>query len=106
MFYVIQTNTSLNGKNEPIDFQSCMYKITKQTWNEFKDYITSNEKFTYKIIQGTMLGGTKPSNCVVEEILINDNFHLEIILSYGRNGELKVNNKYYMVTEESFKNLL
>lgn len=29
MFYVIQTNTSLDGNNTPQDFQSCMYKVIK-----------------------------------------------------------------------------
>lgn len=102
MFYVIQTNTHVNN-GQSGDFQNWMYKITKQTWDEFKDYIISDEKFTDKITKGTMTGYTKPRDCVIEEVLINDDFHLEVIIQYGMN---KVSSRYYMVTEENFKGLL
>jgi hypothetical protein len=105
MFYVIQTNTSINN-GSPVDFQSYMYKITNQTWEEFKQYIMSNEDFTEKIIKGTMMGSTKPSNCIVEKVLINDEIHLEVIKTHGKDNHMKSNSKYYLVEENRFKNLV
>lgn len=106
MFYIIQTNINLDNNSKPQDFQSFIYRITKQTWEQFKDYIISNEKFTTKLIRGTIQGYTKPRNCIIEEILINDDFHLEVRLSYGENNHIKANSKYYMITEKQFSNLL
>jgi hypothetical protein len=103
--YIIQTNTSTIG-DQSIDFQSMMYKITKQNWEEFKEYILSNEAFTEKIVHGTMMGNTKPKNFNVLEVLIQDDFHLEILATYGRDNDMKVNVKYYKVTKEQFNNLL
>lgn len=102
--YIIQTNTSYNDKDEPVDFQSVMYKITKQNWEEFKDYILSEEEFTEKIIRGTMIGNTKPKFYKLLNVLINDDFHLEIIISRYDNS--KMNIKYYKVTDEQFSMLL
>jgi hypothetical protein len=103
--YIIQTNTSIIG-DKAIDFQSYMYKISKQTWDEFKEYILSKEDFTEKIVYGTMTGSTKPRNFNVLDVLVEDDFHLEIIANYGRENDMKVNSKYYKVTEEQFSNLI
>lgn len=100
--YIIQTNTSIVN-DKPMDFQSLMYKINKQTWEEFKEYIISNEDYTEKIINGTMIGSTKPLGYKTESVVIDDNFHLEVIMV--KNG-IKVNSKYYLVTDEQFKNLI
>ncbi|MDD4779114.1 MAG: hypothetical protein PHT02_00725 [Tissierellia bacterium] len=102
--YIIQTNTSLDDNNNPRDFQSVMYKINKQNWDEFKEYILSEEDFTEKVIQGTMIGSTKPKFYKLLEILINDDFHLEIIIS--KYDESKMNIKYYMVTDSAFSRLI
>jgi len=53
-----------------------------------------------------MLGYTKPHNCIIEEVLINDDIHLEVRLNYGEDNHIKTTSKYYMVTEEQFNNLL
>lgn len=106
MFYIIQTNTSLDGNNKPQDFQSLMYKIRKQTWEEFKEYILSDDDFTEKLIRGTMVGYTKPQNCIIEDILINDDFHLEVNISHGSDNHMKTNVKFYKILENNFKNLL
>lgn len=102
--YIIQTNTSYNDKSIPIDFQSMMYEITKETWEEFKEYILSDEEYTDKIIKGTMWGSTKPRNCKILDVLINDDHHLEVIISKHLNEELDFvyNSKFYMVTDEQF----
>ncbi|BAO04723.1 uncharacterized protein CBO05P1_004 [Clostridium botulinum B str. Osaka05] len=105
MFYVIQTNISLNNYKKPQDFQSLMYKISNQTWEEFKEYILSDEDFTEKLIKGTMIGYTKPKNCIIEDILINDDFHLEVNISYRSDNHM-TNVKFYKVSEDDFKNLL
>lgn len=104
--YIIQTNTSLNDNYDPRDFQSMMYKISKQTWEEFKEYILSNEEYTEKLVSGTMMRSTKPRNFTIEKVLINDNRHLEVIMRYGFSNQLLVNSKYQMVTDEQFQGLL
>ncbi|NFF75905.1 hypothetical protein FCV38_02630 [Clostridium sporogenes] len=108
MFYVIQTNTSLNNCKEPRDFQSAMYKIGKHTWEEFKEYILSNSgDFTEKSINGTIIGHIKPKNCIIENVLINDDKHLEIIIKYEVNTQLRATNiKLYKVSEYDFLKLL
>lgn len=80
-----------------------MYQINKQTWEEFKEYILSNEDFTEKIVHGTMIGCTKPKYAIAKE-LINDNYHLEVIMV--KYDCTKINVKYYKVTDEQFVNLL
>jgi hypothetical protein len=100
--YIIQTNTSFDKNNKPVDFQSMMYKIKNQNWHEFKDYILSTEADTGKVFHGTMIGCTKPKFAIAQPI-INDDFHLEInIIKYDSS---KMNIKYYMVTDEQFQGL-
>lgn len=98
--FIIQTNTSLNSGYQPVDFQSLVYQIKNQTWEEFKDYILSEEAYTDKIIHGTMQGITKPRNMEIKEILINTEHHLEVVMEYGQG--LLTNSKYYMVKEDNF----
>jgi hypothetical protein len=101
--YIIQTNT--NFVNDKLgDFQSLMYGIDKLTWDEFKEYILSSETINVNLLRGTMKGSIKATNWKVEEILINDDIHLEIIAVYGKYN-FRVNVKYYMVTNEAFKGL-
>lgn len=99
--YIIQTNTMMQVSNP--DFQSRMFKIKTQTWDEFKDYILSTEPFTAKLVNGTMDGLTKPENIKSCEVLINDDFHLEVMID---NGAFVYSSKYYLVTDEQFTNLL
>ena len=96
--YIIQTNTSINGNGVEIDFQSMMYKIPNKTWNEFKEYILSDEYETIRII-GTMVGSLKPRLMKVVGVLINDDFHLRVKFNNYKES------KYYLVTDENFANL-
>lgn len=98
--YIIQTNTLVDDKGIERDFQSMMYQIKEQTWGEFKEYILSNEDFTMKLIKGTMMGTTKPSQSKVTRVLINDDFHLRVVFDNN------IESKYYMVEDESFNRLL
>jgi hypothetical protein len=102
--YIIQTNTSLDENNNPRDFQSLMYQINKQTWEEFKEYIISEGQDTEKLISGTMIGSTKPRNAKILKVLINDEYHLEVIIS--NYAGMKINSKYFMVTDNQFSNLI
>lgn len=103
--YIIQTNTSLDKNNHPVDFQSMMYKVYRQqTWSEFKNYIISNKPSISTTVIGTMLGANKPDNSKCIEVLINDDVHLEVI--FQNNNNLKFSSKYVLVTDEQFQNLL
>ena len=75
--YIIQTNVSLDENGVSQDFQSRMFGYG-ESWDEFKKYLLSNEPDTEKLVRGTMIGTIKPSNSKIEEILINDDFHLEV----------------------------
>ena len=97
--YIIQTNTSINGDEVEIDFQSMMYKIPNNTWSEFKEYILSDEYETIRI-SGTMVGSLKPRLIKVIDILTNNDFHLRV--KFDNNTE----SKYYLVTDENFANLV
>lgn len=101
--YIIQTNTSIDNEGNYVDFQSMMYKITKQNWNEFKECILSEESHTEKFIQGTMVGYTKPRVFKILKVMINDDFHLEVLISRYDNSTINI--KYYMVTDEQFRKL-
>ena len=101
--YIIQTNTSI-GNGKPVDFQSLMYQ-TNKTWDEFKEYILNDNAEIEQIQKGTMIGNMKTKDNKVDEILINDDFHLEVIY---KNDRLKwvVNAKYYGVADEIFTRLI
>lgn len=91
--YVIQTNRNI------IDFQSCMYEIKNQTWEQFKDYILSNEQFTSKVLTTTLSdypAKTKRDNIKVKKALINDDFHLEVMFEDNQiSSYMKVNNEFF-----------
>lgn len=91
--YIIQTNRNT------VDFQSCMYEIKSQTWEEFKDYILSNEQFTAKVITTTFSdypAKTKRDNIKVIKALINDDFHLEVIFEDNQiSSYMKVDNEFF-----------
>jgi hypothetical protein len=93
--YIIQTNISMNNAGVEVDFQSMMYKMPNETWEEFKKYILSDE---YEIVNliGTMVGSPKAKQRRVIEILINDDFHLEV--EFDRN----IKSKYYLVEDKAF----
>lgn len=95
---IIQTNCIIINGIE-VDFQSRILEIKNQNWEEFKDYIISNEPFTCKLVNSTMYGTTKPTNCIIEKLIINDEFHLEVELT---NRNHKTRSKYYLVDDENF----
>lgn len=95
---IIQTNCNIINGIE-VDFQSRILEIKNQNWEEFKDYIISNEPFTCKIVNSTMYGTAKPTNCIIEKLIINDEFHLEVELT---NRNHKTRSKYYLVDDENF----
>jgi len=95
---LIQTNCNIVNGVE-VDFQSRILEIKKQNWEEFKIYIISNEPFTEKLVNATMFGTTKPSNCIIEKVIINDEFHLEVELI---RGDYRSRSKYYLVDDEDF----
>lgn len=74
--FIIQTNRTIT------DFQSYMYEIKNQTWEEFKEYIISNEDFTSKIVNliydnfESHVGRTKSKNAT--KVNINDEKHLQV----------------------------
>jgi hypothetical protein len=101
--YIIQTNTSYNNENKPIDFQSMMYKVTSIDWNEFKEHILTPEQEVIYFIRSTMMGCKRPKYAIIQPV-VNDDFHLEVnIIRYD---STKQNVKYYMVSDEQFNNLL
>jgi hypothetical protein len=100
MVYIIQTNTSLDNENQPRDFQSMMFKYS--SWEDYKHDLI-NEDVRSSFIIGTMMGNIKPRQCKIETILINDDFHLECIIS---NHIMRINIKAYSVKEHQFSNLL
>lgn len=106
MMYVIQTNTNILINNTMGDFQSLMYKINQQTWEEFKEYILSEKSYAEKIVNGTMIGSAKPTNHKVISVLIDDDYHLEIVTSHGKDNQFVTNSKYYMVNDENFNRLI
>ncbi|WP_252225210.1 MULTISPECIES: hypothetical protein [unclassified Clostridium] len=89
--FIIQTNRTNK------DFQSYMYEIKKQTWEEFKEYILSNEDFTSKIVNfkydnlDIHVGNTKKEN--INLCRINDDFHLQVIFNDGSISEYMLVNK-------------
>lgn len=101
--YIIQTNILIDDKGIERDFQSMMYQIKEQTWDEFKDYILSDGDYTMKIIYGTMTGLPKPRQSKVTSILINDEKHLSVILNLFNSKSYEA--KFYMVTDEQFNDL-
>jgi hypothetical protein len=97
--HIIQTNISKIG-----DFQSMIYKIAEQTWDEFKDYILSTESFTDKIVYSTMgIATTKPKNIKEVEEIINDDFHLKVYFKRDINS-CYVN--YFKVENDNFDKFL
>jgi hypothetical protein len=86
------------------DFQSLIFRVTKLTWEEFKDYILNDKSDNTNMLRSTMDGKIKPTNVKIEKVLINDDIHLEIITIHGKYN-FKTNVKYYMVTDEAFSNL-
>lgn len=74
--FIIQTNRTIT------DFQSYVYEVKNQTWEEFKEYIISNEDFTSKIVNliydnfENHVGKTKSS--YVTKVNISDEKHLQV----------------------------
>lgn len=97
--YIIQTNILVDDKGIERDFQSRVYQIKEQTWDEFREYILSNEDVTTKLVRGTMAGAIKPRQSRVTSVLINDERHLRVTFNSSYDA------KFYMVTDEEFANL-
>lgn len=94
--YVIQSN--INHK----DFQSLMYKVSDLTWEEFKEYILSENHD--KTFIGTMAGATKLKNSKYVSLDINDEHHLRVKIT--RPDGFNHITEYYLVTDENFQNLI
>lgn len=104
--YIIQTNESLNNSMEVVDFQSISYWSKFQTFDEFKNNIfNAKDEDIEEIRYGTMIGKIKPVNSEIVNVIINDDFHLEVVLKKidGNNKAIFTRSKYYGVkTEENF----
>lgn len=96
--FIIQTNISIDNKGIERDFQSMVYEIKDKTWKEFKEYIL-NDEYETVLIFGTMKGSLKPREIKVNEVLINDHFHLQVRFSNN------IESKYYLVKDEEFYDL-
>lgn len=89
--FIIQTNRTIT------DFQSYMYEIKEQTWEEFKEYIISNEDFTSKIVNliydnfEVHTGRTKSKN--VTRVNISDEKHLQVEFANETISEYMLVNK-------------
>lgn len=89
--FIIQTNRNYQ------DFQSYMYEIKNQTWDEFKEYILNKEDFTAKIVNSIYdnfefhMGKVKKEN--INSCRINDEFHLRVIFNDGSISEYMLVNK-------------
>ena len=94
--YVIQSNISRQ------DFQSMMFKVEDLTWEEFKQYILSDNYD--KKFSGTMKGKIKLKDCKYEMLEINDEYHFRIKIT-RENGDSYIS-ELYLVTDDNFKNLI
>lgn len=74
-----------------------MYEIKEQTWDEFKQYVLSNEDFTAKIVNSIYdnfeihSGKIKKSN--INICRINDDKHLQVIFNDKSISEYMLVNK-------------
>jgi hypothetical protein len=94
--YVIQSN--INHQ----DFQSMMYKVTDLTWEEYKEYMLSNNYG--KEIIGTMQCKLKLKDCTYETLDINDDYHLRLKIT--RPDGFSYVSECYLVTDDNFQNLI
>lgn len=97
MTYIIQTNTSIDNLGIPRDFQSMIFPY--ESWDKYRNDLL-NEHMIHEIIHGTLTGNIKPRRSKIEEIIINDDLHLEIIIC---NGFVRTNIKAYKVDKERFQ---
>ena len=94
MIYIVQTNTSLDDLEKPRDFQSVVFPY--QSWDKYKKDLLE-EDAVHEIIHGTMIGNIKGRCCKVERVMINDDYHIEIVVD---NGYVKTNIKAYKVEKD------
>lgn len=100
MIYIIQTNTLIDNEGVPRDFQSMVFAYS--SWDDYKNALL-HEESTGKIIFGTMYGCIKPRNAKIENVLINDDKHLECFIN---NGVVNINVKAYKVDSDNLKNIV
>ena len=93
--YIVQTNILTDNNGVEMDFQSIIYTMPKNTWDEFKEYILSDEYELIRIL-GTMKGFIKPRLVKVVDIMKNDDFRLRV--KFNNNVECK----YYLVGDKAF----
>lgn len=92
MTSIIQTNTIIcNGKEK--DFQSMVFKYS--SWDDYRRDML-DENYVGLLIEGTMVGNIKPRFCKVVDVIINDDYHFEVVID---NGYTKINIKSYKVDE-------
>lgn len=94
MVYIVQTNTSLDDLGNTRDFQSIVFPY--QSWDKYKKDLLE-ENAVHEIIHGTMIGCIKGRYCKIERVIINDDYHIEIIVD---NGYVKTNIKAYKVEKD------
>lgn len=62
-----------------------------------------NDEFDdVNVIHGTMTGKLKNKHYKVKEVLINDDFHLEVIF-HNEYFNFNTNSKYYLVDKENIR---
>lgn len=101
MVYIIQTNTSIDTEGNPRDFQSMVFEYS--SWDDYKDDIL-NKASNGDIVRGTMYGCIRPRGSTIDEVIINDEFHLEYTIS--NYAERKTNVKAYKVEEYNIKKVV
>lgn len=107
--YIIQTNESLNGNKEEVDFQSLMYSVGDMTWDEFKDFILHEKKKSLKITKSTMKFWNNTftpilTRAKILQVIINDDMHLKIFVKDDR--PWFGISKFYKVEDSKCRNLL
>ena len=98
--FVIQTNTFIDDKGNPRDFQSMVFAY--YDWNAYKSALLYEES-SGKIVMGTMYGCIKPRGSKIEQIIINDDHHLECLIT---NDVVTINVKSYKINGKELKNIV
>jgi hypothetical protein len=80
-----------------------MYKVEDLKWEEFKEYILSNDNSIRKEFVGTMEKIMKPKGKITVAD-INDEKHLRVVVE--RDNGWEYTSEYYMVKDYKFQNLI
>lgn len=100
MVYIIQTNTLIDDSDNPRDFQSMVFEYS--SWDDYRDDLLNNSP--NRKIYGTLTGHIKPKSSTIDKIIINDEYHLECLISRYDGG--KSNIKAYKVDGNIFKTVV